>query len=379
MSVRYNSTAISHVRPTVLQRQDKASNLFFADVSQSIRAVPGVYQLAAVLQDGWDESTDRLVPECTLSSWVVEVQDSSEAQLRSIFVLGISAAGCLVLIAVLVCFLKLQGDRFQHIFHMVVFESVKLIFGWAFEIADIVTDTISFLRAVVLDSVRAEYTLPSAYKISYSCFFGISVIVSATALVERTKHCWGLKTASQRHDDSAIGRIDLKSIAKDDDTKYESLQSKLRWEVDKSKRELKSNLMTLLTVLLEDIPFIVINGALLSRAAFCALRWLVTGCAHRFHHLLAQHFRQMGESPRLWVRTAFVRKLSFSVADDTVIAGVGDDDWQQVSVGTPAQRRAENRAAITAYSLKQNSDHECQCRNQTGMVHTYRGNVAKCC
>ena len=87
----------------------------------------------------------------------------------------------------------------------------------------------------------------------------------------------------------------------------------------------------------------------------------------------------MGESPCLWVRTAFVRKLSFSVADDTVIAGVGDDDWQQVSVGTPAQRRAENRAAITAYSLKQNSDHECECRNQTGMVHTYRGNVAKYC
>jgi hypothetical protein len=255
--------AIARMRPISLQRQDKASNLFSADVLQQARSVPGLYQLAAVLRDGWDESSDRQVSECTLATWVVEVQDATQSQLQSVVALGISAAGCLVLVAMLVCLIKMQGDRFQHIFSMVVFEISKLIIAWTFEIADIATDTIAFLRAVVVDSVRAEYTLPTGYKIAYSCFFGIAIIVSAIALIDRSRQCTLFLRASQKHDDSNAGRISTRLTAgDDDDRKFEELQSKLRWEVDKSKRELRSNMVTLLTVLLEDIPFIIINGAL---------------------------------------------------------------------------------------------------------------------
>lgn len=66
----------------------------------------------------------------------------------------------------------------------------------------------------------------------------------------------------------------------------------------------------------------------------CGLASWLNRLAHRSPDILTQHFRQMGESPCLPRPPRMQPSERLRVADDTIDADIGDDDWQQVPVGT---------------------------------------------
>jgi hypothetical protein len=173
--------------------------------------------------------------------------------------------GCLVSAAVIV--IALVGivykfsERFKHFFQTLVFEAGRQILTFCLEGADIATDSVSFYRGVpgvVADSLQGAYQLTQAFKIAYSCVFAIATVASTLSLANRGYQGWKLLKAVLSHGDSQSESAHVQEHSPKD-----AMLVRLRWEAEKSKRDIIGNLMTLLTVVFEDAPFAVLNGILI--------------------------------------------------------------------------------------------------------------------
>ena len=164
-----------------------------------------------------------------------------------------AVVGCLigaaVLVAVLIGLLYKYSHRFQAFFHMLVFEVGKQVLTFCSEVSDFVTDAVSFHRAVVADSLQGAYTLSLRFKIAYSCMFAIACISSVVAFGYRGKSAWKLLQAARGHTETTSASPDDHAAS----AKGQTMATKLRWEVDKSKRDVIGNTITLFSAFFEDV------------------------------------------------------------------------------------------------------------------------------
>ena len=210
-----------------------------------------------------------------------------------------AVVGCLigaaVLVAVLIGLLYKYSDRFQAFFHMLVFEVGKQVLTFCSEVSDFVTDAVSFHRAVVADSLKGAYTLSLRFKIAYSCMFAIACISSVVAFGYRGKSAWKLLQAARGHTDTTSASPDDHAAS----SKGHAMVPKLRWELDKSKRDVIGNAITLFSAFFEDvrpsrppacvvtvrcadlwqIPMIVLNGILIFDKDVVD-KWVRSRCAY---------------------------------------------------------------------------------------------------
>ncbi len=100
-----------------------------------------------------------------------------------------------------------------------------------FEAGDLATDIITWHRAVIVDTLGADQLT----KMLYSIFVVVAVIASVTTLFYRVRVAQKLKRA-------AVERARNESASSESVTRCfsasESWLQKLRWEVDRSHREL---------------------------------------------------------------------------------------------------------------------------------------------
>jgi hypothetical protein len=162
--------------------------------------------------------------------------------------------GAAVLIIALIGLLYKFSERFQHFFELLVFEVGKQIVTFCSEVSDFVTDAVSFHRAVVADSLKGVYVLSLRFKIAYSCIFAVSCIASTISFGYRCLQAWKLLQAARGHGDVIADGGGLTST--DGATRKSAMLAKLRWESDKSKRDVVGNVVTLFSATFEDVrPF----------------------------------------------------------------------------------------------------------------------------
>jgi hypothetical protein len=222
--------------------------------------------------DGW---TSGKTGNCTIGAeWSVVVAE--EDRPTGAILAGVTTASLIIVVGLLL-YLRNRGKKFRDIFIMVrlapvvqllivarlvlhgavtvlfacprcqvAFEVTKLTLSFGFEVSDFVTDALSFHRVVII----GDHSLPPTIKIAYTACFGVASVVAVVNLLHRAHHFWGLRSASH-------SRVVSNQAANDDEIVV--LKSRLEWEVEKSKRDLFSDIMTLLTILCEDLPFLVLN------------------------------------------------------------------------------------------------------------------------
>jgi hypothetical protein len=173
----------------------------------------------------------------------------TEEVFNTIWILIGCLLGATLLVLVLVLVLYKHSDRFKHFFQTLVFEVGRQIATLCSEVADFTTDAVSFYRAVVANSLGGAYTLPNGFKIAYSCSFAAATVASAVSIIYRGMQGYKLLKAAISHGDESTKTVDVNQAS----TGKTAMFAKLRWEAQKSKRDVVGNLVTLFTATFEDV------------------------------------------------------------------------------------------------------------------------------
>ena len=111
------------------------------------------------------------------------------------------------------------------------------------ETGDLGTDIYTWCRAVVDDSLGAD----EATKTAYSVLVALALLAGTVSVGYHIRLAWLLRQAAAAHLDEAApatpGSAD------------KAMLTKLKWEVDSSRREMTSHAITLLSVVLEDVSY----------------------------------------------------------------------------------------------------------------------------
>jgi len=170
--------------------------------------------------------------------------------------------GCLIGAAILVIALFLlirrYRVRFEAVFEMVFVEVLKATLGWFLDAGDLTTDAVSFHRTVVSNEVKAGYIITDRYKIAYIVTMCVSAAAAAVSFAYRVKATRDLFQSIRRRvsEPEPAAKADEANAA-------EALKDKLTWELAKTRRDLLSVAIHMLTVIFEDIPFITLNCCLI--------------------------------------------------------------------------------------------------------------------
>jgi hypothetical protein len=173
----------------------------------------------------------------------------TEEVFNTIWILIGCLLGAIILVLVLVLVLYKHSDRFKHFFLTLVFEVGRQIATLCSEAADFTTDAVSFHRAVVANSLGGEYKLTNGFKIAYSSCFAIATVASALSMIYRGMQGYKLLKAAIGHADESTESADVDQAS----TGKTAMLAKLRWEAQKSKRDVVGNLVTFFTATFEDV------------------------------------------------------------------------------------------------------------------------------
>ncbi len=174
----------------------------------------------------------------------------TEAAFNTIWILIGCLIGAVLLVVGLVLLLYKYSERFKHFFQTLVFEVGKQVVSICSEVADFATDAVSFHRAVIANSLNGGYQLATGFKIAYSCIFATSAVASSVSTIYRGLQGYKLLQAAityGENENSSSDTIDTENSPKT------AMLAKLRWEAEKSKRDLVGSLVTLFTAAFEDV------------------------------------------------------------------------------------------------------------------------------
>jgi hypothetical protein len=200
--------------------------------------------LIVTLRGGWSRSGGEN-GSCLLLRQTIHLPAAPDSNLQY-YVLAGSLVACAIIIGSLLFLIRRHTNNLQHIFRTLITEVAVLVCTLIFETADMATDIYTWYRAVVDDSLGAG----DATKTAYSAILGLASLVSCLAVVYHLRLARLLRQAATAHVSEATAVATPRSADK-------ARLTKLKWEVDRSRREMTAHAITLLSVLLEDVSYAV--------------------------------------------------------------------------------------------------------------------------
>jgi hypothetical protein len=204
-----------------------------------LRLSEGVHTLQVILQGGLPNSDPGSQEDCVLLDQRFDLRKRTQSSFETGWIILGCALGAIVVVAVLVILGRKYRDRLKHVFHTAVFELLKVCFGFAFDGADISTDTITFHRAVISDALGvsdSNYILGQGYKIAYIAIFCLAAVVSVLGLSYRFIQGRALYRAlNESHESMTKGSLQSQT---EKEVSVSEMKLKLSWELEKTKRDI---------------------------------------------------------------------------------------------------------------------------------------------
>jgi hypothetical protein len=226
------------------QRDDEhGSNEYVAVLPTDLGSEPASARrtLVIALVRGWNHSGGE-TGRCPLLERTVDLQEAPHSKLQY-YVLGGSLVACAVVVGSLVLLVRRHSHKLQHIFRTLITEIAVLVAHLILETGDLGTDIYTWYRAVVDDSLGAD----EATKTAYSVLVAFALLASTVSVGYHIRLAWLLRQAAAAHLDDAAPATPRSAD--------KAMLTKLKWEVDRSRREVTSHAITLLTVAIEDVRY----------------------------------------------------------------------------------------------------------------------------
>jgi hypothetical protein len=222
-----------------------ASNEYTALLRADLKSASHERILIVTLRGGWSQSGGEN-GSCQLLQRTIHLPAAPPDSKLQYYVLAGSLLACAIIIGSLIFLIRRHTSNLQDIFRTVITELAVLVCTLIFETADMATDIYTWYRAVVDDSLGAG----EATKTAYSAILGLASLVSCLAVVYHLRLAWLLRQAATAHVCEATAVATPRSADK-------ARLTKLKWEVDRSRREMTAHAITLLSVFLEDVSYAV--------------------------------------------------------------------------------------------------------------------------
>jgi hypothetical protein len=217
----------------------RGSNEYIADALPTLTEKEGDYELAVRAVNAWSNASTTAT-SCNLLRSTIFVRSQSINQWTLVGACSASA----VFAAALGFWLSRKSvrERLRLILAMVLTEFCKLLIATCFELGDLATDCYTTYRVVLEDG----FVQNRIYRIAYAVFGSTTIIGGLVSIVLKVMHAHNLRSRLQK----VLSNGELDEVS--------GVVAKLRWELSKVSRDLRNNMVTILMMLAEDCPMVIV-------------------------------------------------------------------------------------------------------------------------
>jgi len=171
--------------------------------------------------------------------------------------LGASAAGSSVLIIGTLWYVKKRSTVLRAILAMVLTEIVRLIIALTFEFGDLATDLFTVYKVVTAEALVSDPKRAERYRIAYMFFGVLSAVSSIVSIGYRARHAIAVREQLKSVVVHPTGPVDVA-----EDMVGDLLLKNLKWELSKIKREYTFQGVSILALVCEDLPMVLMTSLL---------------------------------------------------------------------------------------------------------------------
>jgi hypothetical protein len=237
-------------------------SLFAATIPAARQAVAGVYRLRVRLKNGWRHGANDVVEECILleRDVLIEPQPTPDG-VNTVWLAVGSLSASVILVCAVLFYARRRSKMLRDLILMVVTEGSKTLFSISCELGDLGSDLLTTYRVIFEGVVRSQQ-----YLVPYAVFGCLSICVGMVSLSHHVRRVRELhsdikaRAKVQPDADADLGDETFELGDESDENLADStggaLVRKLKWEVKKAHRDLKSLSFRILGLLLEDLPMV---------------------------------------------------------------------------------------------------------------------------
>jgi hypothetical protein len=237
----------SAVERIVPSKPQKDSNHFVLSVPLDLRSVPGTYFLRLVLNGAWNETRNG-TDQCILVDRVISIE--RKPGVNTVWISVGSLAACALFVVAGIVWAMRRSAELRHILVMVLTEITRLAGGVVLELGDLSLDLLATYRVVFVNGVATP-----AYVVPYAVLGCFSIVVGLVSLAHHASHmrklCTELRHQERMH---VVPVTDLAAESDEFDTVH--IERKLRWELEKCSRDLKALGVSMLVLMVEQLPMV---------------------------------------------------------------------------------------------------------------------------
>jgi hypothetical protein len=201
---------------------------------------PGRYTLVVRVRKGPTGSCEIL----RLSVTVAEKPHGLSAVWLSVG----SLCACAVFLGAILVWARCMSAELRGILVMVLTETSKTIISISFELGDLATDLLTTYRVVFEDIVGSPQ-----YRVPYAVFGCLSIMVALGSLAHHVHRARELRAQIKTKAKVQPHPADLED---NEDDAGKAVVCKLKWELEKTSRDLKGLAVEMLCFFLEDVPMV---------------------------------------------------------------------------------------------------------------------------
>jgi hypothetical protein len=273
------------------QRQrdgEHGSNEYIAFLPTNRQSTVSGLALVVTLLGGWSQSGGEN-GHCRLLERTIDLRDAPHSKLQY-YVLGGSLVASALIVGLLIFLVRRHSHKLEHIFYTLISEIVVLVCHLTLEAVDLGTDIYTWYCAVIDESLGAS----EATKTAYSALVAIALFVGTVSVGYHIRIAFLLRHATA----AQLGPAAVFAEPSTPRSSDKAMLTKLRWEVDRSRREVTSHGVTLLSVVFEDVR---VSLKLPHQSFDCTLGVHNSGASHACSPLICEGWLCRC---RLWVSIA---------------------------------------------------------------------------
>jgi hypothetical protein len=250
----------NQIVPTRPAEGGSRGNRYTAGIEASLRGAPGSYRLQVLLKNAWNEALGA-VSECVLLEQVVQVKEPDG--LNTVWLSVASLSGCALLVGVILFWARRMSTELRHVLVMVLTESSKTVTSISFAIGNLSTDLYTTYRVVFEGLVKSRL-----YRVPYAVFGCLSIVAGLLSIYFHVRRACELrlhiKTNSEVEQSDRVYPVTQEPAEADTDLEGDehdashAVVHKLKWELQRTSRDLKGLAVGVLCLLLEDLPMVCI-------------------------------------------------------------------------------------------------------------------------
>jgi hypothetical protein len=203
--------------------------------------------LQVELRGAWNENLG-VVGDCVLLKHAIRIEKPEGVNTVWLSVGSLSA--CAVFVGAIVFWARRMQAELRNVLVMVLTEASKTVISISLELGDLITDLLTAYLVIFEGIVRSPQ-----YRVPYAVVGCLSIMIGLVSIVHHLRRAAALRTqlktnAEVQHGPSAEGE----SLQVEDASL--PIVQKLEWESEKASRDLKGLAVTVLCLLLEDLPMV---------------------------------------------------------------------------------------------------------------------------